>query len=112
MAIYVKHLELDSSTDLHDWYSNLFLNAYINRHAHTEYLKMIEVYSPLGIWHVFLYSINTNNYHFRTGNMRKYHQIDVYIYQCVIRPVERTSAKLIADMHSFSNLASFCRWVS
>ena len=21
---------------------------------------MIEVYSPLGIWHVFLYSINTN----------------------------------------------------
>ena len=38
-----------------DWYSNLFLNAYINRHADTENLKMIEVYSPLGIWHVFLY---------------------------------------------------------
>ena len=35
-----KHLEIDSSTDL-DRYSNLFLNAYINRHAHTEYLKMI-----------------------------------------------------------------------
>ena len=32
---------IDSSTDLHDRYSNLFLNAYINRHAHTEYLKMI-----------------------------------------------------------------------
>ena len=31
-----KHLGIDSSTDL---YSNLFLNAYINRHAHTEYLK-------------------------------------------------------------------------
>ena len=30
-----KHLEIDSR------YSNLFLNAYINRHAHTEYLKMI-----------------------------------------------------------------------
>ena len=30
------------------------LNAHINRHAHTEYLKMIEVYSPFGIWHVFL----------------------------------------------------------
>ena len=47
-----KHLGIDSSTDL-----DLFLTAYINRHAHTEYLKMIEVYSPLGIWHVFLYSI-------------------------------------------------------
>ena len=41
-----KHLGIDSSTDLDDRYSNLFLNAYINRHAHTEYLKMIEVYSP------------------------------------------------------------------
>ena len=54
---------IDSSTDLNDRYSNLFLNAYINRHAHTEYLKMIHVYSPLGIWHVFLYSINTNMKH-------------------------------------------------
>ena len=34
-----KHLGIDSSTDLDDRYSNL--NAYINRHAHTEYLKMI-----------------------------------------------------------------------
>ena len=51
--MYYKHLGIDSSTDLDDWYSNLFLNAYINRHAHTEYLKMIEVYSPLGILHVF-----------------------------------------------------------
>ena len=33
-----KHLGIDSSTDR---YSNLFLNAYINRHAQTEYLKMI-----------------------------------------------------------------------
>ena len=38
-----KHLGIDSSTDHPDRYSNLFLNAYINRHAHTEYLKMIEV---------------------------------------------------------------------
>ena len=30
---------IDSSTDLNDRYSNLFLNAYINRHAHTKYLK-------------------------------------------------------------------------
>ena len=44
-----KHLGIDSSTDLDDRYSNLFVDAYINRHAHTEYLKMIEVYSPLGI---------------------------------------------------------------
>ena len=27
--------------DLDDRYSNLFLNTYINRHAHTECLKMI-----------------------------------------------------------------------
>ena len=35
-----KHLGIDSSTD-QDRYSNLFLNAYINRHVHAEYLKMI-----------------------------------------------------------------------
>ena len=38
-----KHLGIDLSTDLNDQYSNLFLSAYINRNAHTEYLKMIEV---------------------------------------------------------------------
>ena len=57
---------------LDDRYSYLFLNAYINRHAHTECLKMIEVYSPLGIWHVVLYSINTNIYHFRSMKYRQY----------------------------------------
>ena len=31
-----KHLGIDSSTDLDDRYSNLFLNAYIDRHTHTE----------------------------------------------------------------------------
>ena len=36
-----KHLGIDSSTDHPDRYSNLFLNAYINRHMHAEYLKMI-----------------------------------------------------------------------
>ena len=36
-----KHIGIDSSTDLDDRYSNLFLNAYIIRHVHTEYLKMI-----------------------------------------------------------------------
>ena len=36
-----KHLGIDSSTDHPDQYSNLFLNAYINRHVHAEYLKMI-----------------------------------------------------------------------
>ena len=65
-------LGIDSSTDLDDRYSNLFQNAYINRHAHTEYLNMIEVYSPLGIWHVFIYSINTNIYHFRSMKYRQY----------------------------------------
>ena len=38
---FCKHLGIDSSTDLNDRYSNLFQNAYINRHAHTEYLKLI-----------------------------------------------------------------------
>ena len=33
-----------------------------NRHAHTEYLKMIEVYGTFGIWHVFLYSILKHQY--------------------------------------------------
>ena len=67
-----KHLGIDSSTDLDDRYSNLFLNAYINRHAHTEYLQMIQFFSPLGVWHVFLYSINTNIYHFRSMKYRQY----------------------------------------
>ena len=58
-----KHLGIDSS---------VLLNAYINRHAHTEHLKMIEVYSPFGIWHVFLYSINTNIYHIRSMKNRQY----------------------------------------
>ena len=44
-----KHLGIDSSTDLDDRYSNLFLNAYINRHVHAQYSKMILFYSPLGI---------------------------------------------------------------
>ena len=67
-----KHLGIDSSTDLDldDRYSNLFLNAYINRHLHAEYLKIF--YSPLGIWHVFLHSINTNIYHFRSMKYRQY----------------------------------------
>ena len=29
-----KYLGIDSRTDLNDRYSNLFLNAYINRHVH------------------------------------------------------------------------------
>ena len=53
LYVLCKYLGIDLSTDLDDRYSNLFLNAYINRHAHTEYLKMISFYSPLGIWHVF-----------------------------------------------------------
>ena len=34
-------LGIDSSIDLYDRYSNLFINAYINHHVHAEYLKMI-----------------------------------------------------------------------
>ena len=55
-----------------DRYSNLFLNAYINRHAHTEYLKIFEVYSSCDIQHVFLYSIYTNIYHIGSMKYRQY----------------------------------------
>ena len=34
-----KHLGIDSSTDHPDRHSNLFLNAYIDRHVHAAYLK-------------------------------------------------------------------------
>ena len=70
-----KHLGIiDSSTDHPDpdRYSNLFLNAYTNRHVHAEYLKMTQFYSSLGIWHVFLYSMNTNIYHFQSMKYRQY----------------------------------------
>ena len=36
-----KHLGKDSSTDHPDRYSNLFLNASINRHVNAKYLKRI-----------------------------------------------------------------------
>ena len=36
-----KHSGIDSRIDYPDRYSNLFLNAYINRHVHVEYLKMV-----------------------------------------------------------------------
>ena len=36
-----KHLGIDSRTDHPDRYSNLFLNAYINRHVHAGCLNMI-----------------------------------------------------------------------
>ena len=71
------HLGIDSSTDTDDRYSNLFLNAYINRHAHTKYLNIIEVYSSFSIWHIFLYSINTNICRFRSMKNRQNAQIQV-----------------------------------
>ena len=67
-----KHLGIDSSTDHPDRYSNLFLNAYFNSHVNVEYLKMILFYSPLGMWHIFVYSINTDIYHFRSMKYRQY----------------------------------------
>ena len=36
-----KHLGIDSSTDHSDQYSNLFLNAYINRNVHAKNLNQI-----------------------------------------------------------------------
>ena len=69
-----KHLGIDSSTD-HRSVLESIPKAYMNRHVHAKYLKMIEFYSPLGIWHVFLYSINTNIYHFRSMKYRQYAKI-------------------------------------
>ena len=55
-------------------------------------LKMIEVYSPFGIWNVFYIvltltkmKIPTTFALWSTGNTHKYRQIDAYIYQCEIR---------------------------
>ena len=42
-----KHLGIDSSTVHLDRYSNLFLNAYINRHVYAEYLKRSTSIDPL-----------------------------------------------------------------
>ena len=73
MAIHVSRI--DSSTDLEDRYSNLFLNAYINRHAHTEYLKMIEVYD-CGI---------TDHIHFLAHLSRRL-MVELIVYQSLRRP--------------------------
>ena len=42
-----KQLGIDSSTDLDDRYSNLFLIAYINRHRHTEILESEHAFSSV-----------------------------------------------------------------
>ena len=41
MFAFRNRFEYQSNTYHPDRYSNLFLNAYINRHVHVEYLKMI-----------------------------------------------------------------------
>ena len=56
-----KHLGIDSSTDHPDRFSNLFLNAYINRHVHADYLKMIQFYSPFPVYEVPAIRVNTSN---------------------------------------------------
>ena len=81
-----KHLGIDSSTDHPDRYSNLCLNACINRHVHAEYLKLYYSIVPLAygiLFYIVLTSISTTSGLWSTGNVRKYQQIDVYIYQCV-----------------------------
>ena len=83
-----KYLGIDSSTDHPDQHSNLFLNAYINRHVHTEYLKwsnsiVLQAYGMFFYIHVVLTPISTISSLCSTGNTRNYQQIDVYIYQCV-----------------------------
>ena len=41
LSIQYAHGDLCKHLGIDDRYSNLFLNAYINRHAHTEYFKMV-----------------------------------------------------------------------
>ena len=59
---FINRFEYRSNAYHPDQYSNLFLNAYINRHVHPDYLKMIKFYSHFGIRDIFLYRINTNFY--------------------------------------------------
>ena len=47
-----KHLGIDSSNDHTDRYSNLFLNAYINRHLLAEYLKTYAAISNAQLFRV------------------------------------------------------------
>ena len=74
-----KYLGIDSSTDHPDRYSNLFLNAYINRHVHAKLLKMIYFYSPLGIWHVFAAASPTLYYHFEAKFYVNFRQSEVFL---------------------------------
>ena len=53
-----KHLGIDSSTDHPDRYSNLFLNAYINRHVHAKYLKWSN-FIVLSAYGMFFYIVLT-----------------------------------------------------
>ena len=66
-----KHLGIDSSTDHPDRYSNLFLNAYINRHEHAEIRK----YLPLPVYEVQAIRVNTtkSTYTFTSVVMLKSH---------------------------------------
>ena len=75
-----KHLGIDSSTDHSDRYSNLFLNSYINRHVHAEYLKksnsiVLKAYGMF--YYIVLTPISTTSGLQSTSNTRKYQQIDV-----------------------------------
>ena len=54
-----KHLGIDSSTDNPDRYSNLFLNAYINRHVHADYLKKWSNSIVLWAYGMFFYIVLT-----------------------------------------------------
>ena len=49
MHVFRNRFEFLLNTYQVDRYLNLFLNAYINRHVHAKYLKMIKFYSPFGI---------------------------------------------------------------
>ena len=57
-----KHLGIDSSTDHPDRYSNLFINAYINRHVDAECLKQsnsIVLYAYGMFFYIVLTPIST-----------------------------------------------------
>ena len=64
-------LDVDSSTDLDDRYSNLFLGACMGRRARAGCLGVVWFCGPLGMWRVFLCSVGAGICRFRSVRCRR-----------------------------------------
>ena len=64
-------LGVDSSTDLDDRYSNLFLGACMGRRARAGCLGVVWFCGPLGVWRVFLCSAGAGICRFRSVRCRR-----------------------------------------